>query len=86
MGEIADMMLDGTLCEGCGEYLGGSASGFPRYCAGCRPSRAALDPRQQGRPKPFQCSCGKRLVNAQALTDHAKAKRCKPVVAAQAST
>ncbi len=32
-GEIADMMLDGTLCEGCGEYLGGAGDGFPRYCS-----------------------------------------------------
>ena len=35
MGEIADMMLEGTLCAGCGEYMGGSGDGFPRYCAGC---------------------------------------------------
>lgn len=32
MGEIADMMLDGTLCEGCGEYLG-EGMGFPDYCS-----------------------------------------------------
>lgn len=38
MGEIADMMLDGTLCEGCGEYLDGEGFGIPRYCNGCRPS------------------------------------------------
>lgn len=31
MGEIAEMMLDGTLCEGCGEYIG-EGEGFPRYC------------------------------------------------------
>ena len=33
-GEIADMMLDGTLCEGCGEYMGGDV-GYPRRCSGC---------------------------------------------------
>lgn len=33
MGEIADMMLDGTLCEGCGVYLEGEANGYPRYCS-----------------------------------------------------
>jgi hypothetical protein len=32
MGEIADMMLDGTLCEACGEYIG-EGEGFPRYCS-----------------------------------------------------
>ena len=35
MGEIAEMMLDGTLCEGCGEYLGNGDDGFAQLCAGC---------------------------------------------------
>ena len=34
MGEIADSMLDGDMCEGCGEWLG-AGDGFPRLCAGC---------------------------------------------------
>jgi hypothetical protein len=34
MGEIADMMLDGDLCEGCGDYLG-DGDGFPRLCESC---------------------------------------------------
>jgi hypothetical protein len=34
MGEIAEMMLDGTLCQVCGEYLG-EGDGFPVTCAGC---------------------------------------------------
>lgn len=33
MGEIAEMMLDGTLCEGCGEYIGDGGAGIPRYCS-----------------------------------------------------
>ena len=33
MGEIADMMLDGTLCEGCGEYIDDEGYGVPRYCS-----------------------------------------------------
>lgn len=33
MGEIADMMLDGTLCEACGVYIEGDGEGFPRYCS-----------------------------------------------------
>ncbi len=32
MGEIAEMMLDGTLCEACGEFIG-DESGFPQYCS-----------------------------------------------------
>lgn len=34
MGEIADMMIDGILCEECGEYIG-DAVGYPRLCSGC---------------------------------------------------
>lgn len=33
MGDIADMMLDGTLCEACGVYLDGAGEGYPRYCS-----------------------------------------------------
>ena len=36
MGEIADMMLDGTLCEGCGVYLENSLGDFPQRCRDCR--------------------------------------------------
>jgi predicted Zn-ribbon and HTH transcriptional regulator len=40
MGEIADMLLDGTLCEGCGEVFddimdGEDSPGFPRRCPEC---------------------------------------------------
>lgn len=40
MGEISEMMLDGTLCSSCGEYLGGEGDdgcGYPQQCAGCQP-------------------------------------------------
>lgn len=33
MGEIAEMMLDGTLCEACGCYIDGEGDGIPRYCS-----------------------------------------------------
>jgi len=35
MGEIAEMMLDGTLCEGCGEFLG-AGTGYPVRCGSCQ--------------------------------------------------
>ncbi len=35
MGDVADMMLDGTLCEGCGVYLG-STAGVPMRCRDCK--------------------------------------------------
>lgn len=34
MGEVAEMMLDGTLCEGCGTYIDDEGGdGIPRYCS-----------------------------------------------------
>jgi hypothetical protein len=35
MGEIAEMMLCGILCEGCGVYLGDDV-GYPRRCGSCK--------------------------------------------------
>lgn len=37
MGEYAEMMLEGIVCEGCGEFMGGGAPGYPRRCRGCQP-------------------------------------------------
>lgn len=33
MGEIADMMIEGDLCEACGSALSGTGYGIPRYCS-----------------------------------------------------
>lgn len=61
MGEIADMMLDGTLCEGCGTYMEGEGYGFPRYCSNaCARDRGVdIDPpkhrrKERNRPGPNQ--------------------------------
>lgn len=36
MGDIAEMMLDGLLCEGCGEVFDDfDAPGYPRKCSAC---------------------------------------------------
>lgn len=41
MGEISDMMLDGTLCEVCGEFIDDDEGGeFPRKCAACEAEAA----------------------------------------------
>lgn len=37
MGEIAEMVLEGILCEGCGGVVDGEASGYPRRCRSCGP-------------------------------------------------
>ena len=34
-GDVAEAMLDGTLCESCGEFIG-SPVGYPTRCTGCK--------------------------------------------------
>lgn len=66
MGEIADMMLDGTLCAGCGEYMGGAGDGFPRYCSGCGGMAFSAPSQKQKANCP---TCG-RKVKAVGLSQH----------------
>ncbi len=35
MGEIADAMVNGLLCEWCGVYVDGEEPGYPRLCEDC---------------------------------------------------
>ncbi len=74
MGEIAEMMLDGTLCEGCGEYIGSDA-GYPQYCSDeCAAGRGMGDD-DMPQQKNVQCSaCAKRFVSDAARDQHYRAK------------
>ena len=71
MGEIAEMMLDGTLCAGCGVFLNGDGDGFPRYCTDCqrpssyKPTRCKRETREK-----VSCPTCKKRVNAVGLADH----------------
>lgn len=66
MGEIAEMILNGELCEGCGMYMDG-AQGFVRRCGSC--ARTWNDPHHNDRvPCP---TCGKSVKFA-GLRDHQK--------------
>ncbi|WP_454734268.1 hypothetical protein [Cupriavidus pauculus] len=70
MGEIAEMMLDGTLCEGCGMYIDGDADGYPRRCEDCQPSSdTAQSSRKPSAPK-TNCPICKRRVKLAGLADH----------------
>ena len=70
MGEIAEMTLEGVLCAGCGEYLGGAA-GYPRRCAGCK---IDMLPKQQTTKNRITCPhCGK-WVKKKGLEMHIAAK------------
>ena len=63
MGEIADMMLEGTLCANCGEYMGDAGYGVPRYCVGC-------DDRLQLHESKVKCTTCGRKVKAVGLQQH----------------
>ncbi len=63
MGDIADMMLDGTLCEGCGVYLPGESNGVPRRCRSCKADRPLPDAKVACK------TCGRRVKFA-GLRDH----------------
>lgn len=47
MGEAADMLLSGLMCEGCGVFIDGDEPGYPRHCDVCL---EAFKPKR-GRPK-----------------------------------
>lgn len=66
MGEIADMMLDGTLCEGCGVYLG-SGNGYATYCKGCSPKANAAPVSVK-----IMCHICKKKVKEVGLSQHLK--------------
>lgn len=80
MGEIADAMLDGTLCAGCGAYIGNDA-GYPLYCGpACEPDRAprirvAKATKSKGLvSRDIPCPECRRTVTKSGLADHMLAK------------
>lgn len=76
MGEIAEMMLDGDLCEQCGVYMGSPGQGFPRKCKDCRREnrKDAKRPPTVGHDKrgvPMtQCATCSRRVKLAGINDH----------------
>lgn len=66
MGDIADMMLDGTLCQECGAVMGSFSEGVPRTCHDCMHEDGA--PRGVA-PKVACKICGKR-VKQSGISDH----------------
>jgi hypothetical protein len=83
MGEIADAMLDGTLCECCGEYIGEGGAGYPRYCSDqCARDRGAAGSLPNSdtlftlaKMQKYACDiCGARLKTAEGVEQHKRAK------------
>lgn len=82
MGEIAEAMLDGTLCAGCGEFLGSDA-GYPVMCAYCRRaersepripsfSRYKVKPSPRAEAGKIACPVCQKRVKAAGLGDHVR--------------
>lgn len=93
MGEIADAMLEGDLCEGCGCYLDDEGgSGFPRYCSeecargrGADPSQIVgnedVPPPVPRHPKDTLCpQCGKLCRGAKGLAQHKIDRHNAPII------
>lgn len=85
MGEIAEMMLDGTLCECCGCFIDADGDGIPRYCSTqCAQDRGAGSATKPGKrsspigmsPKPVKqqvkCPVCSRMVKITGLGQHVK--------------
>lgn len=56
MGEAAEDILDGTVCECCGQFLddiinGGEPPGYPRRCGSCGPPRKLKLRKRQRKPR-----------------------------------
>ena len=46
MGEIAEMMLDGTMCEQCGQFISDEPVGYPMVCDECETENEDDDDRR----------------------------------------
>lgn len=80
MGEIAEMMLDGTLCEGCGVFLNAEPTGYPCYCGSCAAERkasrkaqnVAVHQKKQAEQKKIACKVCGRKVKTIGMPNHMK--------------
>jgi len=61
MGDIADMVLEGQMCQTCGEILG-NGNGFPTFCSSCK---AEQNRSKQTQVKKVACPiCNKKVKPA----------------------
>ena len=64
MGDIADMMLEGDLCAGCGSYMGGESDGIPRYCSSdCEPNDYKQAKKNINKTEKIPCPMCKKKCN-----------------------
>ena len=69
MGDIADMILEGDMCQTCGEILEGQ--GFPQFCKSCQKEENIRNHNERNaQQKKIKCpKCGKK-VKTVGLADH----------------
>ncbi len=80
MGEIADMMINGLMCQCCGVFMDDMEEpGYARYCAACQPPSKSQQKRFTARranaPSIFKMNCpecGQRVKKV-GLKDHMRA-------------
>jgi hypothetical protein len=60
VGEIADLMIDGEICQVCGEELG-EAVGYPRTCGGCQLQDRYEAQQAEGQKKVACPTCGRKF-------------------------
>lgn len=71
MGDVAEMMIDGTLCQGCGVFLNDEAPGHPCFCADCEAEAKKTRIASYQPPKPkVECGVCGRKVKPTGLSDH----------------
>lgn len=86
MGEISDMMIDGTMCQVCGVFLNEEGPGYPVTCGGCSDFPDAEQvihvELEMGKPaKTVACPdpfCERKFVNRQAAAQHWVDKHDQP--------
>jgi hypothetical protein len=65
MGEIANTMIEGTICATCGVFLDGDTPGYPRYCSEeCEPDDFKEIKKQREQEDEF-CACGNQKLEHQ---------------------
>lgn len=66
MGDIADMIIEGVLCQGCGEYMG-DGNGYPQWCRACMKTEDRKEtlpgPKPGAKQKKVRCAhCNRRIA------------------------
>lgn len=55
---MADMLLDGVFCQGCGEIIDEEGTGFPGWCSSCQPRGRRAPIMEQSDEKTFEVRAG----------------------------